>query len=194
MGAKFISENAGHFWGLIETRPYMRTLEQLASLLRAEGYSAEATKYYEKMLTLNPNDNQGVRDPLLGLYLATNRLQEAGKLLADYGDDASASFAWGRVLERFLCSDLPGAEAALKIARKENRFVELYLGGQKKMPEYLPNLYSPGSEEEAILCLDSMALAWTESEPALVWLIDELVKDAVPKKAKGRKAKDARIH
>jgi tetratricopeptide (TPR) repeat protein len=194
LGAQFMAQNVGHFWGLFETRPYMRTLEQLASLLRAEGYGNEAILNYEKMLTLNPNDNQGVRDPLLGLYLATGSLEKAGKLLADYEEDASTNFAWGRVLERFLSGDLPGADAALSNARKENRFVELYLSGQKKMPEYLPNMYSPGSDEEAILCLDNMIVAWTESEPALIWLIGQIAQDAVPGKTKAGKPKVVHIH
>jgi tetratricopeptide (TPR) repeat protein len=194
LGANFIKKNKGHFWGLIETRPYMRTLEQLASLLRAEGDKKEAIKQYEKMLELNPNDNQGVRDQLLGLYLSIGGIDEAGKLLADYKDDASACFAWGRVLERFLDGDLPGAEAALKEARKTNRFVELYLSGQKELPEFLPNMYSPGSDEEAMLCLDNLALAWMEFPEALVWLIEQVAKDAVQKKTASRKPKVVRIN
>jgi tetratricopeptide (TPR) repeat protein len=175
LGAKFIRENKGHFWGLIETRPYMRALEQLASLLRAEGFKLDATKYYEKILALNPNDNQGVRDPLLGLYLATGNLEAARRLLKDYEQDASANFAWGRVLERFLSRDLPRAAAELKIARKGNRFVELYLSGRKGLPKEMPEMYSPGSDEEAVLVLDSMSLAWAEHKEALLWLMEQLM-------------------
>lgn len=40
----------------------------------------EAIKHYEKMLALNPNDNQGVRDPLLGLHLATDNLEKTQEL------------------------------------------------------------------------------------------------------------------
>jgi tetratricopeptide (TPR) repeat protein len=160
----------------------MRALEQLAALLRAEGINLDAIKHYEKMLVLNPNDNQGVRDPLLGLYLALGSLDEAGKLLHTYKDDASANFAWGRVLERFLSGDLRGAAAALKKARETNSFVELYLSGPKNLPGEMPDMYSPGSEEEAILCLDNMALAWGNFKPAILWLMEQLIKDKAPKK------------
>jgi len=156
LGAAFIRKNKGDFWGLLDTRPYMRALEQLASLLRAEGLNLDAIKHYENMLALNPNDNQGVRDPLLGLYLALGSLDEAGKLLQAYKEDASANFAWGRVLERFLSGDRPRAAAALKKARKANSFVELFMTGQKNLPREMPDMYSPGSEQEAILCLDNM--------------------------------------
>jgi len=182
LGAEFFKENKGHFWGLLDTRPYMRALEQLAALLRAEGINLDAIKHYEKMLVLNPNDNQGVRDPLLGLYLALGSLDEAGKLLHTYKDDASANFAWGRVLERFLSGDLRGAAAALKKARETNSFVELYLSGPKNFPGEMPDMYSPGSEEEAILCLDNMALAWGNFKPAILWLMEQLIKDKAPKK------------
>jgi tetratricopeptide (TPR) repeat protein len=187
LGAHFIQENKGHFWGLIETRPYMRALEQLAALSRAEGLNLDAIKQYEKILALNPNDNQGVRDPLLGLYLATDNLQGARKLLKDYQEDSMANFAWGRVLERFLSADLPGAAAALKIARKGNRFVELYLSGQKGLPKQLPEMYSMGSDEEAVILLDNMSFAWAEHKEAVFWLMEQLMNDKGMKKTPATK-------
>jgi len=68
-GAKFIQKNKGHFWLQLETRPWMRALDRLASKLKEAGLNLDAIGIYERMLELNSNDNQGVRDPLLGLYL-----------------------------------------------------------------------------------------------------------------------------
>jgi tetratricopeptide (TPR) repeat protein len=173
LGTAFIRENKGHFWGLIETRPYMRALAQLAGLQRSIGLNADALKTYEKILELNPNDNQGVRDPLLGLYLATGNLDGAGKLLKRYEEDGSANFLWARVLYLFLSGDEPGAAAAFEFAREENCFVELYLSGRKKLPKAMPEMYSPGGEEEAILVLDNLSFAWAEHIEAARWLIDQ---------------------
>jgi tetratricopeptide (TPR) repeat protein len=189
LGTKFFNENTGHFWGLLDTRPYMRATEQLAGLLRAEGFNLDAIRHYEKMLALNPNDNQGVRDPLLGLYLALGSLDEAGKLLQTYKEDASANFAWGRTLERFLSADLTGATAALRKARKGNRFVELYLSGQKGLPKEMPEMYSPGSDEEAILVLDYMSLAWAEHKEAVFWLMEQLMAGTASKATPARTGK-----
>jgi tetratricopeptide (TPR) repeat protein len=186
LGAKFIEENNGHFWMLIETRPYMRAMERLARVLCADGLNLDAIRIYEKMLELNPNDNQGVRDPLLGAYLAADDLDGAGRLLKKYDDDAMANFAWGRVLERFLSGDLVGAGAALSKARKANRFVELYLTAQKRLPESLPETYSMGSEEEAVLCKDGVGRAWIQHKEAVFWLMDRHGADgrrAIPSKA-----------
>ena len=172
LGAKFIDENEGHFWLLLETRPYMRALQALAESYRTEGINLDAIKTYEKMLRLNPNDNQGVRDPLLGQYLETGDLKAAALLLKKYKDDASACFEWARVLERFLAGDRVGATAALKRARKANPHMELFITAQKDMPEEPPEMYAPGSEDEAVLCLVNLSGALAAHDEAASWLFD----------------------
>jgi tetratricopeptide (TPR) repeat protein len=174
LGAEFFEENKGHFWGVLETRPYMRARLQLAELFRAEGLYPEALTHYEGLLELNPNDNQGVRDILLGCYLAIGNLDGAQRLLQHYKNDCSAVFAWGRTLERFLAGDLRNAEKELKIARKENRFVELYLSGERKIPESMPESYSLGSPEEALICVEYLAAAWAGRKEAVFWLLNQM--------------------
>jgi tetratricopeptide (TPR) repeat protein len=174
LGAKFFKENTGDYWGLIETRPYMRARLQLAGALWAEGRELEAVSHYEGLLQLNPNDNQGVRDILLGRYLAGDDRGGARRLLRQYKEDISAMFAWGRVLERFLADDLPGARQQLNEARERNRLAGLYLTGQRKMPQSMPEAYALGSEEEAIICADLLAEAWARHMDALVWLIGQM--------------------
>ncbi len=173
LGAQFIRENTGHFWMLIETRPYMRAMEQLAGLLFAGGLNLDAIHIYEKMLKLNPNDNQGVRDSLLGAYLSADDLEGAARLLKRYKGDAGANFAWGRVLERFLAGDPAGAAVALETARQSNPFVELYMTTQKRIPDDLPEMYQLGSEEEAVLCMNAVGRAWALKRDAVFWLLDQ---------------------
>lgn len=193
LGASFIRENKGHFWGILDTRPYMRALAELADLLRGEERYPEAIPIYEKMLELNPNDNQGVRDQLLGVYLAVGDVAGAGRLLKKYKDDSMANFAWGRVLERFLAGDGKGAETALAKARKTNRFVEIYLTGQQKPPMSLPDSYSMGSEEEAILCLDAMMAAWAAHREAVFWLLEQVLGRELPVPSGCKQAKLLRM-
>lgn len=181
LGAEFFKENKGHFWGVLESRPYMRARQQLAELLRGVGCNQDAIAHYAAMLELNPNDNQGVRYPLLGAYLTVGDLESARALLKCFEDDAMATFAWGYVLERFLSGDLEGASAALKAARKENRFVELYLTGQKAPPKELPDSYMLGSEEEAIICLENLGGAWAEHLETVLWLAEQLLGNNPPK-------------
>jgi tetratricopeptide (TPR) repeat protein len=170
LGERFFKKNKGHFWMLIETRPFMRAMETLGGELFAAGLQADAIGVYAEMLELNPNDNQGVRDPLLGLYLALGDTAGAKSLLKQYKDDASACFAWGRVLERLVAGDSKGADAALAKAMRTNRFVALQLVGRVDLPDELPEMYSPGSVEEAVLCQLHLGSAWLAHPESLAWL------------------------
>lgn len=189
LGAEFFLENKGHFWGMLETRPYMRARHELADVLLDEGRVSEAIQHFEALLELNPSDNQGVRDVLLGCYLAHDNLDGARRLFSDYEDDASAVFAWGRLLERALSGDFAGAGRALKRARADNRFVELYVTGRKKFPREMPDSYSLGSDEEALVCLEALGEAWASHPEAMLWLIAQIhgVPDMDPQLAKQAK-------
>lgn len=170
LGTECFERGKGHFWGMLETRPYMRARQQLADALKVSGRRSDAIAHYRALLDLNPNDNQGIRDTLLGCYLAEGDLDGAGTLLRKYERDASAVFAWGRILERFLAADLDGAGKALRRARSSNGFVELYLTGNRKLPKSRPDSYTFGSDEEACLCIDNLGEAWAAHPPALFWL------------------------
>ena len=170
LGKRFFKENEGWFWGLLETRPYMRARAYLAELLAEAGRRDEAITHYEEMLQLNPNDNQGLRYILLGHYLVIGRADGARRLFEQYPDEGSAMFAWSRVLERFLAEDLDGASTALQAAHASNRHVETYLTGKKKLPKESPGYYSPGEETEAVVCMIEIGEAWRRQPAAIEWL------------------------
>ena len=50
LGKKAFKEFKPHFWGVLDTRPYMRARMQLAEELRAAGRLEEAIEEYEEML------------------------------------------------------------------------------------------------------------------------------------------------
>jgi tetratricopeptide (TPR) repeat protein len=69
LGEEFFTEEVGNFWGILETRPYMRAREGLANALWALGERDQALAHYREMLELNPVDNQGVRYELADCLL-----------------------------------------------------------------------------------------------------------------------------
>lgn len=170
MGEEFINENKGHFWGVIETRPYMRALGFLAEMQLELDQTEEAIQVYEKMLDFNPHDNQGIRYILIGLYLEEKNLPKVRKLLKEYDNEPSAVFQWGHVLERFLSGDLIAAKKAFKKAEKRNPLVLDYLTAKKRVPDESPALYTPGEESEAIVCFEEIGQAWLKYPEAIVWL------------------------
>ncbi len=172
LGKKAFKELAPHFWGFVETRPYMRARERLALALRSAGRLEEATSEYEEMLTLNEGDNQGIRYLLLPLLLTQGRLDDARSLLKRYKNecDWSVVFSWGRVLERLLAKKVTDAVKALAVARKQNGHMEAYLKGHRKAPKNLPGSYEMGSKEEALCFVDVLLPAWTAHPEAVEWL------------------------
>lgn len=171
LGEKAFKEGKGHFWGLLETRPYMRARGELGTRLMEAGRYEEAIIEYVEMLKLNSNDNQGVRHNLMTCYLAVDRLDDLRRLMKRYNErKLGAVWCWAYVLERFLSGDLNDAETALQEARKQNPHAQAYFLGHKRLPKYMPDSYSIGSKEEAILAWDLIRHAWQKHPAAGAWL------------------------
>lgn len=170
LGEKFFQENEGHFWGILETRPYMRAHARLAQILVECGRMEEAIEHFEQLLTLNPNDNQGLRYELLCCFLQCRDLDGAAELFRRYDKEDFAIFQWGRVLHKVLSHDPAGAAKLLIDARKQNKHVEAYLSGSKKMPDELPGYHGFGDVNEAVCCVDMLGPAWKAHLEAMVWL------------------------
>ena len=144
LGATAFQEDVGHFWGLLETRPYMRAREGLASKLWTMGRRDEAIKHLQDMLRLNPGDNQGVRYTLSGWLLAEGRDEDLARLFKEY-DECSANWAYTKALVAFRRNgDTPETRRLLKAAKKANKHVPAYLLGRKPLPQEPPSYYSPG--------------------------------------------------
>jgi tetratricopeptide (TPR) repeat protein len=172
LGKKAFKELVPHFWGFLETRPYMRARVALAIALREAGRLEEAAQEFIALLALNEDDNQGVRYELLPLLLSLSRLDEARALMKRYVDDCdwNVVFSWGRVLEFFLSGQEAAARDALTAAKKQNPHMESYLKKQSKLPKYLPGCYSPGSKEEAQTYAENLIAAWQAHSKAAEWL------------------------
>ena len=101
LGAEGFEEYAGHFWGFLETRPYMRARAGLAIALIKLGDESAAIEHFRAMLKLNPNDNQGIRYLLLGCLLRHDDAAAVKTLLAAYKDEWSACCLYTRALVAF---------------------------------------------------------------------------------------------
>ncbi len=101
LGPEIFQRDVGHFWGLLETRPYMRARQGLANCLWTAGRRDEAIAHLEEMLRLNPNDNQGIRYALAGYYLKEDRDDDLARLLQQFDDDGMAAWAYNRALLAF---------------------------------------------------------------------------------------------
>jgi len=170
LGKQFFEENAGDFWGILETRPYMRARLGLAmTLWRLKRYD-EASEHFRAMLRLNPNDNQGVRELLLMLWLEIGRDDQARELLAQY-DDWTAVWLYTRALLEYRQNGASArANQVLADALEENPYVPAYLTARKRIPPRMPALIGWGEESEAVAYAADHLNHWRRTPGALEWL------------------------
>lgn len=175
LGEAFFREEVGHFWGILQSRPYMRARQGMAETLELMGRIDEAIGHFQEMLRLNPSDNQGVRNDLIGLLLKTARLEEAAALLKEYKCDGAAVWNYSRALLTFMQKgDTAIARKHLAKAIKDNPYVVDYLLGEEEAP-MPPQGYTIGSQEEAVVCFECLDDAWESASDALKWLEDNAV-------------------
>jgi tetratricopeptide (TPR) repeat protein len=171
LGPEPFEEDVGHFWGILETRPYMRARAALAETLWALDRREEAVQHQRELLRLNPNDNQGIRYRQAEWLLWQEGYDELDELFAAYEDDAAAAFAFTRALATFRREgDSADARRLLKEARKVNPHVPAYLSGHKKLPKRLPDYVGFGDEGEAVDYAYGAAASWAVVPGALAWL------------------------
>lgn len=170
LGPAGFAEYAGHFWGFLETRPYMRARAGLAAALWRQGRHQEAIGHYQEMLELNPNDNQGIRYVLAGHLLARNDIETLRKLIERYEDDRAAAWLYTQALLAFRQK----ASDAGKLAEKawlSNRHVPAVLSGQKPLVTSKDGYITMGGEDEAAEYVEENGKAWQATPGAIEWLV-----------------------
>lgn len=170
LGEEQMEELEGRYWGVVETRPYMRALEGKARCLRQMEQTDEAIEVCEAMLELNPNDNQGMRDLLLALYLEEDQFDDVEELLSTYEMDASATFSWTRVLLAHLTEGPDAAEEKLPDALDANEHVPDLLSTKRDRLDEPEPFYAIGDESEALHYVIDHRDAWEAHPAALAWL------------------------
>jgi uncharacterized protein YecA (UPF0149 family) len=170
LGKAFFKENKGYFWGLIETRPFMRAKLHYAEALSLLGKTTEATQQYEELLELNPMDNQGVRYSLFVAYIDAGNYKKASDLLQQYEEDSAQDSYNKLLLELHEHGFTARAVKLLKEAKKDNKFVINYLSGKKRLPAYPPDYYGLGDENEAIVYADMHLHLWKKIDGLGEWL------------------------
>lgn len=170
---KDFEEFKGDFWVVHETRPFMRAMAGYSDILWLLEEKNKSIEVMYEMLTLNPNDNQGMRQILLTRLLLLNRLLEAENLLKEYEDDPSAQWQYGKA---FLYFKKRGkrfdADKALLEAMEYNPYVPLYLFGLLDMPKEMPEYIGFGDENEAVSYVDDAIELWGNNKKATMWFVN----------------------
>jgi tetratricopeptide (TPR) repeat protein len=172
LGPKGFGEYDGHFWGFLETRPYMRARHGLALTLLKLGEEEAAIEHFRAMLKLNPNDNQGIRYLLLSTLLRRDDISEVKKLLAKYADEWSAYWLYTRALLAYRDgqSSTTATLTLLKDARSTNEHVPAILAGTKSPGLSQSGYLTVGGADEASDYVREYGAAWRKTPGAIDWL------------------------
>ncbi|MDR0138833.1 SEC-C metal-binding domain-containing protein [Metabacillus idriensis] len=157
LGETYFKENKGSFWGLSETRPYMRAKFNYAMLEAAVGSLEKAAQQCAELLELNQNDNQGVRYTLFVMYMDLGKYNEAKKLLNDYDESHTIEGAYNQALIEYALNGMTATfKKLVKNAKNINPYVFDYLTGKQKL--------------QAAISIDQQAAAQYVQEHYYVWV------------------------
>ncbi len=171
LGAEVFAEQSGNFWGIVETRPYMRACFGLAECLDSLGRDDEAIAHYRQMLRLNPNDNQGVRYYLLPLLIEHGCDDEAAGLISRFRGEKTPLLDFAKALLSFRRQgDTAASRKLLRAAVRINPLMADRLTAHEAVTSPRPESFSPDSTDEAMVCADLLEGAWMASPGALAWL------------------------
>jgi tetratricopeptide (TPR) repeat protein len=171
LGPEAFKQDEGHFWGILETRPYMRARHGLATILGLKEEREEAIHHLQELIRLNPQDNQGTRGMLAEFLFRDERDEELAELMKQYEGDADLDMAYTRALWLFRkVGDCDEANRALKEALERNSYVPSYLLGKRKIPKDFPQFAEFGGPEHAAEYAQESLSDWRSTPGALFWL------------------------
>lgn len=128
LGEQQIDDSMDNPWAYVLNRPYMRALFAYGISHFEEGQFDEAIKPFEKLLLINPTDNQGVRFVAIACYLLLGKLVKAEQLLKKYHDESDSMTMWLKWAWLKLKGEaMTKVEKALEQAAELNRYVEQYM-------------------------------------------------------------------
>ncbi len=176
-----MEEDAGSFYGLWETRPYMRIRKGYLELLLEMGRFCMAISEAEELLRLSENDNLGVRYSLMALYCYFEDEKNALDLLGRYKEESSFMllplialyYKMGNVkkMRKYIKklqssnSDVQSAIEMLMDADQEETLIDIANS----------EMYSPFSEEEFILAFTEGSYLYMSMRYFLARLYEEVV-------------------
>ncbi|TAE35369.1 MAG: hypothetical protein EAY66_09090 [Sphingobacteriales bacterium] len=169
-GGEFLEEHKGMFWGIHETRAFMRSMHSYANSLYSLSKVEESIAIMEEMIELNPNDNQGVRDTLMLYLIEIDENEKFEKYVTMFEGEESAFYLFNKALSAFkIKGEGMDANRKLSLAIKHNKFVVKKLISGKEITQ-LSQMYGIGDENEADYYVFYAQFIWQETVGALDWL------------------------
>ena len=151
------AESIGHYWGILETRPYMRLLDDYVFDMLQSGMYGKAMAVCEEMLRLCKNDNLGKRFTLMHLYAFFENEVAALGLLKKYSDHDETQMLVALSVLYYKLGQWNKADEYLQRAQKINKdvkkfFRSVFEQSYEKFSDFMEQgCYQPYTVEELIV-------------------------------------------
>ena len=178
----FDDDCIGDFWGILETRPYIRARHAYIELLVALGKYKKAIEECEEMLELNRSDNTGSRYTLMGLYAHFENEVSAIRLYKKY-NECSVHMLLPLIALYYKTDSYKMAEKYLDLIRGEGfddyflDFDDIY--DDEEDYDDVPYIdgYCRGSEEEVAYAIEQCSFLYISTPGVLEWIGQKVNKD-----------------
>ena len=147
----FEKDNIGHFYGIFETRPYIRGLFAKANYLILDGKIKQARDVCKEILKLNENDNTGARYLLMAIYAFLEEENDMLKLYKKYAEENLEMLFPLFILYYKLGNDKKAKEYLERINKANPDFVKFFKGTMKENKNVPEGYYSKGDSSEVLM-------------------------------------------
>lgn len=172
----FEEGNIGKFYGIFETRAYIRGLSCKVYNLIAQGKIKLAMEVCNEILRLNENDNTGIRYLLAAIYAYFEDEKELLSLYEKYPEE-NLSMLFPLLALYYKTENYEKAkEYLLKINKKNKNFIKLFKGTFEENEDIPSGYYSSGGSSEVAMyinnyqflvmtmpCLDEFVLEYSKN-------------------------------
>lgn len=161
-------EDEGSFYGILETRPYMRIRKRYVDILMAQGKFRLAISEIEELIRLNESDNFGMRYILMSLHSYFEDEKSALALYKKYKED-SAFMLLPLIALYYKMEDDKRMRTYIRKLNKWNPDViealELFIdeegdGADEIEDIVCSTMYRPASAEEVVLAITQSAFLY----------------------------------
>ena len=168
-------EDVGDFWGILETRPYMRAKASYVDSLITMRMFRKAAAECEDMIRLCNNDNLGMRSRLIALYACLEEEEAALALYEKYKENDESVMLLALSILYFKLNDYEKAEKYLKRLVRTNpdtkTFFKDLIGGnlERHLDQMNDFGYRPYTIEEFMTTLNEEEYLFDSSAPYFAW-------------------------
>lgn len=165
-------------WAYLDNRPFLRLLHNYTVFVEKYKGISKAIPSLEEIISLNHNDNQGIRDFLSTDYLKVNKLDEMLELAEHYPSDISPQVVMGGILALIKMGKLKEAKKKLRKNYEFQKHVvkELLKTKHTEPKNLMSDRVTVGGEDESYYYFLEQGALWTMTKGAIEFLKDFIKK------------------